>query len=727
MRLFGRLASLGLGLLCWSAMAQTSSETKPAAEASGAVAARPAKAKMVPVEETLHGHYIVDPYRWMEDAESPGTRQFVADQLVYTRSVLDPLPGREKIRARLEKLLTIGAITPPQVAGRYFFYTRCEGNENQPILYVRDSLKGADRVLLDPNRLSADGTVALDWWQPTEDGRLVCYGTSASGSEMSTLRVLETASGRQLPEAIDRTRAASVAWLPDNYGFYYTRYPKPGDVPAGQEMYNRHVFFHKLEPAAGGNADGHQDALVFGARPDGGKLDPTDWPQVNLSEDGRWLVILVAEGWAKSEMFLKDLKSDQPAVEITSGKTFLYDGQVFQGQLFIHTNEDAPRYRVYRVDAQNPARQNWKEIIPQNDAVLTGIGVAGGKLIAGYEKNATSQLAVFSLDGKRLAAPELPGLGSLLGFGGQWNSKDAFYGFHSFTVPPAIYHYDLGTGKTTRWAKVNAPVDPRRYEAKQVWYPSKDGTRVPMFVVARKGMVLDGKNPTLLSGYGGFNVSMTPGFSRGLYLWLEHGGVYALANLRGGAEFGEDWHRAGMLDKKQNVFDDFIAAAEYLIAQRYTDSDHLAIQGGSNGGLLVGAVLTQRPELYKVVVCQVPLLDMLRYERFQIAKLWAAEYGSAQDPLQFEWLLSYSPYQHVKDGTAYPAVLLMTADSDSRVDPMHAKKMAARLQAATSAQNPILLRVDTKAGHGAGKPVAKLIDDSTDIWSFLFWQLGIKP
>jgi prolyl oligopeptidase len=712
-----RLHLACLGLLCWSAMGQIT-ETK-----AGAAPAGPPKAKSQPVEDTLFGHRIVDPYRWMEDADSPETQRYVADQNAYTRHMLDPLPGREKIRARLEQLLSIGSITPPQVAGKYYFYTRREGTQNQPVLFVREGVDGKDRVLLDPNQLSSDGTVALDWWQPTEDGKLLCYGTSASGSEMSTLRIRETATGKDRPETIERTRAASVAWLPDNSAFYYTRYPKPGDVPAGQEMYNRHVFFHKLGSAADGNAD----ALIFGAKPDGSKLDPTDWPDVNLSEDGRWLVIMIAEGWAKSELFLKDLKSDKPPMELTSGKTFLYDAQVFQGQVYIHTNEDAPRYRVLRVDAQNPARANWKEIIPQSDAVLTGIGVAGGKLIAGYEKNATSQLAIFSTDGKRLAAPELPGLGSVLGFGGQWNSKEAFYGFNSFTVPPSIYHYDLESGKTTAWAKVDAPLDPMAFEVKQVWYASKDGTRVPMFVVARKGLALDGKTPTLLSGYGGFNVSMTPTFSRGLYLWLEHGGIYALANLRGGAEFGEDWHRGGMLDKKQNVFDDFIAAGEYLIAQHYTDRAHLAIQGGSNGGLLVGAALTQRPDLFRAVVCQVPLLDMLRYERFQIAKLWAAEYGSASDAKQFEWLLSYSPYQHVKDGTAYPAILLMTADSDSRVDPMHAKKMAARLQAATSSSNPILLRVDTKAGHGAGKPVSKLIDDGTDIWSFLFWQLGVTP
>jgi prolyl oligopeptidase len=661
----------------------------------------------------------------MEDAESADTKQYVEAQEAYTRSVLDPLPGRDKLHARLEQLLSIGAIGTPHVAGRYFLYTRREGTQNQPVLYVRESLNGQERVLLDPNKLSADGTVALDWWEASEDGKLLCYGTSASGSEISTLQVLEVATGRKLPEHIERARAASVAWLHDNSGFYYTRYPKKGEVAEGQEMYNRHVFFHKLGAAE--HADGHSDPEIFGKG-----LDPTAWPDVNLSDDGRWLIIAVGYGWTKTELYLKDTKSDAAPAMITTGKEFIYDAQVYEGQLYIHTNEDAPRFRAFVAEVSNPGRQNWKELIPQTDAVFTGLGVLGGKLAALYEQNATSQLKMFAVDGKPLPAPKLPGIGSISGLGGHWASNDMFYEFESYTVPPSIYHFDLGAAsasaaQSTLWTKVDAPLDPSKYEVKQVFYNSKDGTRVPMFIVARKGIDLNGKNPTLLTGYGGFSVSLTPTFTRSIYMWLEHGGVYAVANLRGGYEYGEDWHRAGMLDKKQNVFDDFIAAAEYLIAQKYTDRDHLAIQGGSNGGLLTGAALTQRPDLYKAVVCQVPLLDMLRYDNFQIAKLWVAEYGSPHDAKEFEWLYAYSPYHHVKDGTKYPAILLMTADSDSRVDPMHAKKMAAKLQVANAGPNPVLLRIETKAGHGAGKPISKLIEEGTDVWSFLFWQLGVKP
>jgi prolyl oligopeptidase len=702
------------------------SDMHASAGASGATSvATPPKAKTAPVEETLFGHKIVDPYRWMEDAESADTKRYVEAQEAYTRSVLDPLPGRDKIHARLEQLLSIGAIGTPHVAGRYFLYTRREGTQNQPVLYVRESLNGQERVLLDPNKLSADGTVALDWWEASEDGKLLCYGTSASGSEISTLQVLEVATGRKLPEHIERARAASVAWLHDNSGFYYTRYPKKGEVAEGQEMYNRHVFFHKLGAAE--HADGHSDPEIFGKG-----LDPTAWPDVNLSDDGRWLIIAVGYGWTKTELYLKDTKSDAAPAMITTGKEFIYDAQVYEGQLYIHTNEDAPRFRAFVAEVSNPGRQNWKELIPQTDAVFTGLGVLGGKLAALYEQNATSQLKMFAVDGKPLPAPKLPGIGSISGLGGHWASNDMFYEFESYTVPPSIYHFDLGAAsasaaQSTLWTKVDAPLDPSKYEVKQVFYNSKDGTRVPMFIVARKGIDLNGKNPTLLTGYGGFSVSLTPTFTRSIYMWLEHGGVYAVANLRGGYEYGEDWHRAGMLDKKQNVFDDFIAAAEYLIAQKYTDRDHLAIQGGSNGGLLTGAALTQRPDLYKAVVCQVPLLDMLRYDNFQIAKLWVAEYGSPHDAKEFEWLYAYSPYHHVKDGTKYPAILLMTADSDSRVDPMHAKKMAAKLQVANAGPNPVLLRIETKAGHGAGKPISKLIEEGTDVWSFLFWQLGVKP
>jgi len=690
-----------------------------AADASAPVG--PPKVKVAPVEDTVHGHRIVDPYRYMENASDPDTRDYVERELTYTRHLLDPLPGRDKINARLSQLLPIGTVASPQMGGHYYFYTRREGNQNQLVLYVRESLHGADRVLVDVNTLSADATVALDWWYASEDGKYVAYGTSTSGSEVSTLHVIETATGKLLPDSIERTRAASLAWKLDSSGFFYTRYPKKGDVPEGQEVYYRHVFYHALGDDPG------RDRLIFGEG-----RDPEAWPNVVISDDGRWLLIDESHGWTKSELFLQDLASNTPPAEITSGKEFLYGADFFRGKLYITTNEDAPRFRVFVADAANAKRENWTELIPQSEAVLAGAHVAGGKLFAQYEHNASSELKLFSLEGKKLADIPLPALGDVPSIGGRYDRDELFFGFQSFTAPPSVYRYDLTQGKSEPWAKVDAPsIDPSAFDVRQVWYTSKDGTRVPMFVVSKKGIELNGKNPTLLYGYGGFNISLKPTFNRAMYLWMEHGGIYVVANLRGGSEFGEDWHRAGMLDRKQNVFDDFIAAAEYLIAQKYTDKDHLAIYGGSNGGLLMGAMITQRPDLFRAVVCAVPLLDMLRYQNFQIAKLWIPEYGSADDPKQFDWLYAYSPYHHVKPGVEYPAILFMTGDTDTRVDPMHAKKMAALMQAeaknGASQERPILLRIETKAGHGQGKPVTKQIEESTDMYSFLFWQLGMKP
>ena len=686
-----------------------------------------------PVADIFHGTRVIDSYRWLEKSDSPATEKWVSEQNAYTRALLDPLPMRSAVQKRLTDLLSIGTVTPPIVGGRHYFYTKREGMQNQPVLYVRDQLNGTDRVLVDANQLAADGTIALDWFQPSYNGKYVAYGISAGGSEMSTLHVIESSTGKELPDTIERTRAASIAWLHDNSGFYYTRYPNKGDVPAGQEMYNRHVFFHLL----GSPVD--SDDPIFGEG-----RDPEDWPSVSLSNDGRWLVINVSQGWTKSELYLMDLKSEKAPIRLTTGKNFLYSVDIYDGKAYITTNEDAPRYRVFVTNAGNFDREAWKEIIPQSDAVLQGAAVFGGKLFAQYEQNATSQLSLFDLDGKSIGSLPLPGIGTVFAATGKWDREEAFYGFQSFTVPPSIYRLDLKAikgnlnGKIDAtasdfalWTKADAPsVDPSVYDVSQEWFHSKDGTRVPMFIVYKKGLQKNGKNPTLLTGYGGFNVSLTPAFSRTAYLWMEHGGVYAVANLRGGAEFGEEWHRAGMLDKKQNVFDDMIAAAEHLISEKYTDKRHLAVQGGSNGGLLMGALITQRPDLFRAVVCQVPLLDMLHYQDFQIAKLWIPEYGTSENPEQFKWLYAYSPYHHVKAGTEYPAILFMTADTDTRVDPMHAKKMTALMQAEASngmsKTRPILLRIESKAGHGAGKPVTKQIEESTDVYSFLFWQLGMK-
>ncbi len=670
------------------------------------------------VRENWHGTQIVDKYRWLEDGNSAETQKWVAEEMAYTRSVLDPLPGREAIHKRLTELLSIGSIGVPQIGGKYYFYTRREGMQNQPVLYVREGVDGKDRVLVDVNLLAADGTISLDWFEPSEHGKYLVYGTSPSGSEMSTLHIIETKTGTVLADTIERTRAASIAWMPDNSGFYYTRYPKKGDVPEGQEKYNRHVFYHEL----GTNPE--TDPPIFGEG-----RDPEDWPSVSLDNDGRMLLITESQGWTKSELFLMDLKKGTPPTRITTGKNFLYSASVYNGRVYIVTNEDAPRYRMFVAEAGNYERDDWKEIIPQAGGILKHAGVWGGKIFAEYEQNATSQLSVFNIEGTKLNDIALPAIGTVFGSGGKWDRDEVFYGFQSFTFAPSIYRYDLEKRSGALWAKVDAPsVDAAAYEVQQEWYHSKDGTRVPMFLVHKKGLKKDGHNPTLLTGYGGFNISLTPAFSRAAYLWMEHGGIYAVANLRGGAEFGEDWHRAGMLDKKQNVFDDMIAGAEYLIAEKYTDKDHLAIQGGSNGGLLMGAMITQRPDLFRAVVCQVPLLDMLHYQDFQIAKLWIPEYGTAENPEQFKWLYAYSPYHHVKAGVEYPAVLFITADFDTRVDPMHAKKMTALMQASASngKGRPILLRIEAKAGHGAGKPVTKQIEEGTDVYEFLFWQLGVR-
>ena len=701
----------------------------------------PPKAAISIVSDEYHGRRVNDPYRWLENSDAAETQRFIAEQNAYTRSVLEDVPGRDELRRRIEQLLTIGRVASPRVGGNRYFYERRDGRQNQAVVYVRDGskgqgLQGSDRALIDVNDLAPDGTVALDWWYPSEDGRYVAFGTSPNGSELSTLQVIDAGSGALLAEKIERTRAASVAWLPDSSGFYYTRYPRPGDVPAGEEMYSRRGFFHQMASAghasnaskSGMDASGMNDPLVFPA--DGVELAPEHWPNLSLSNDGRWLLVDVSEGWTKTELYLKDLAAGESQFQrITTGKDFLYHGELLDGQIYITTNEDAPRFRVFKVECAAPGRANWKEIIPESDAVIEGrAAIIARKIFVHTIRNASSQLSLFDLEGRRAAEIAMPALGSIFDLGGHWNSDSGFFGFVSYAVPPTVYEVGLD-GRTTKWAGVDSSIDPQRYQVEQLWFRSKDGTRAPMFVVSKKGMARNGHNPTLLSGYGGFNLGRTPSFNRNvMLLLLEQGGVYVDVQLRGGNEFGEDWHRDGMLEKKQNVFDDFIAAAEHLIAEKYTDAAHLAIQGGSNGGLLMGAALTQRPELFRAVVCQVPLLDMLRYQNFQIAKLWIPEYGSSDDPKQFEYLYAYSPYHHVKAGVRYPAVLFMTAESDTRVDPMHAVKMAALLQAesANGPEQPILLRVDSKAGHGVGKPITKLVDDAVDVWSFLFWQLGVE-
>jgi prolyl oligopeptidase len=669
------------------------------------------------VVETIHGVKVSDPYRWLEDGDSPEVQKWTDEQNAFTKKVLDGIPGREKIHARLEALLNIGALGTPTPRKGNYFYTLREGAQNQPVLYVREGLTGKDRVLVDPNALSKDGTVALDWYYPSGDGRLLAYGLSRDGTEKSTLRVRDVKTGMDLPDVIDRTRACSIAWLPDGKGFYYTRYPDPESVPDEEENYHRRVYLHML------GDDPKKDRPVFGeGRP------KEDWPAVTLSPNGRWLVVTQHQGWAKAEVYFKDLSRDDAVfVTLVEGVNALFEVTARNDRFLVHTNLDAPRYRVFEVNPFHPERDNWKEIVAEKEDVLEGVAAIGDRLILEYMHRAASRLQICDRAGKLLDEVKLPTVGSVTGLGGEHDGSEVLYNFQSFTTPASVFRVDLERTTSELWKEVKTDVAFGDFEVKQVTYPSRDNTPVSMFLAHKKGIELDGKNPTLLYGYGGFNISITPAFKADRFLFLEQGGVLAIANLRGGGEYGEDWHKAGMLGNKQNVFDDFISAAEWLIQQKYTSPGKLAIEGGSNGGLLVGAALTQRPELFKAVVCRVPLLDMVRYHRFLIARLWIPEYGSAEDPKQFSWLHAYSPYHQVKDGTAYPATLLATAASDTRVDALHARKMAARLQAATSSDQPILLRLETKAGHGAGKPRGKVLEELTDVYSFIFWQLGMKP
>jgi prolyl oligopeptidase len=665
--------------------------------------------------EELHGERIADPYRWLEDTDREEVRRWTAAQNALTEGYLAGVEARAGIHRRLSVLLAIDALGAPAPAGGRYFYTRRRGNENQPVLHVRDGVHGADRVLLDPNLLNAEGTTALDWYFPSQDGRRLAYGLSEDGSEDSVLHVMDVDSGTTLPDRIVRTRAADLAWLPGADAFYYTRYPRDGEVPPEEVPYHRTVYFHRI------GEDPATDALVFAPSA------KEHWPGVGLSPDGRWLVVTVARTFDQSDVYLQDRSTGGPLAAVVCNRPFLYEAQVVRDRLYVRTNQDASTCRMYLADAASPAPDRWREIVPPRpEAVLDGFLVTREVLALSYIERATSRLRLAGLEGEDPRELPLPTLGSVFGWGGEPDGEELFYGFSTYTVPPSIYRVGLPDAGQALWQRVEADIDPDRFEVTQVSYPSKDGTIITMFVVYRRGMALDGTNPTYLTGYGGFNIPMTPGFSRSLLAWLEQGGVVAVPNLRGGGEYGESWHQAGMLGTKQNTFDDFIAAAEFLIRAGYTTPSRLAIAGGSNGGLLVGAALTQRPDLFRAAVIQVPLLDMLRYHRFLIARLWIPEYGSADDPEQFGWLRRYSPYHQVRSGMAYPAVLLATAESDSRVDPLHARKMAARLQAASSSDHPVLLRLESRAGHGAGKPVSKVLDELVDTWTFIARELGVQ-
>ena len=687
--------------------------------------------KKLDLVETLFGTRVADPYRWLESSESPDVRAWTDQQNAHTRKAIDVLPGREALRAQVKDLLQIGYVSPPSVRTTRggltrYFHTRREGTQNQPTLYVRDGVASKDRVLLDASALSEDGTTALDWWYPSRDGALLAWGRSDSGSEESTLFIRDIATGKELPDRIEHTRHASLAWMPDGKSFYYSRYPVPGTVPPGDEKYFSKIFLHVL------GQDAKSDKLVFGDH-----RDRTDTPTVIASEDGHWLVVRVHMGWDKSEVWIKDLTKTDPGaqagwVAVAKDAPAIFEPIPRNDRLYIQTNDGAPRYKLYAVDYDKPARAAWTELIPEGADVLDDVSILKSEIVTTYMHDASTRIERFGLDGKSRGAIALPGIGSA-GVTGAEGGEELFVSFTSYVIPPQVHRVDLrgrapGAAKLEVWEKVGSKFQASDVEVERLYAKSKDGTSVPMFVIAKKGMKRDGKNPTMLYGYGGFNVNQTPSFSARALASVNRGVVWVTAILRGGGELGEDWHKAGMLDKKQNTFDDFIACAEAVVENKITSPDRLGIIGGSNGGLLVAAAVTQRPELFRAGLSLVPLTDMVRYHRFRIAKLWVPEYGDPEKEGEFKFLYAYSPYHHVREGVRYPAMLFTTAESDSRVDPMHARKMAARMQEVQpGAARPILLRVETKAGHGAGKPVSKLADELSDELSFMFHELAVEP
>lgn len=671
--------------------------------------------RVAPVVETLHGVEVPDPYRWLEQADDAEVQAWTEQQNALTRRYLDGFKElRTALTMRLEELNRANVASSPRIFKDRYFFLKREGLQNHPVLYVRKgSIDAAPRVAIDPNTFSADGTVALDWWYPSPDGTLIAYGKSGSGSEKSTLYLRDVDGGNDTTLVIPNTRACTVAWDEDGAGFHYIRYPEAGTVPPGDENYYRHVYYHKF------GTEVHDDPKVFG----GGRAKE-EWNNVSTSSDYKWRFLSNSLDWTKNDLYVRG-PDDAEFRPLAIGLEGRFGGDAYDGKLYLLTNYHAPRYRIIVVDPANPVESAWRDAVPEQPGVIESFSIIGGRLVLNILESAHSRLSIHELDGRHVADIALPTMGTVEGVEGRPDGNDVYFSFQSFAYPPTVFRYDLKEQKLATIEQLDLKLDYDAFETRQLWFNSRDGTRVPMFVIHKKGLAQDGGNPTILYGYGGFDVNITPVFSRTIYPWLERGGVYASANLRGGGEFGKEWHVAGRLGNKQNVYDDMIAAAEKLIADGYTRPEKLAARGGSNGGLLMGALLTQRPELFKAIHCAVPLLDMIRYHNFSIARLWIPEYGSAEDHAAFKWLLSWSPYHNVKPGTKYPATLFTTADSDSRVDPMHARKMAALLQAATGADAPILLWVESKAGHGAGKPLSKRIESDVDWLTFFLWQLGM--
>ncbi|MDQ3296961.1 MAG: prolyl oligopeptidase family serine peptidase [Myxococcota bacterium] len=668
------------------------------------------------IVDTVHAIKVADPYRWLEDEKSDEVQAWMEAQDQYARAELAKLPGRAELAERLKKLFYYDAISAPAHRKGRFFYTRKHADKEKTIVYWKQGETGAEQVLFDPNTWSSDGSVGLGGWWPSHDGKYVAYAKKLNNSDETVTHVRDVATGKDLADQIEGTKYSGASWTPDSKSFYYTWVPPVGGkVTIAERPGYAELRYHVL------GTDPARDPIVHEATG-----NPQTFLGGGISRDGHWLLATIQHGWNSSDIYVKDMRrrNDKkaaawtPLVEKVDAN---FDVTVWRDRFYITTNDGAPRYRVYKVDPRKPQRAAWQEIVPQSDATLESTNIVGERLILTYLRNAATEVEVHDLDGKLVRKVELPPLGTSGGISGNPDEDTGYFSYTSFTEPQVIYKTSIKTGTVTEWARIKLPVDTSALVTEQVFFPSKDGTKISMFIIRPKTAKRDGKNPTILYGYGGFNVNMTPAFASSRAVWLEQGGVYAIPNLRGGGEYGEDWHRAGMLLNKQNVFDDFIASAEYLVKEGWTSSAHLAISGGSNGGLLVGAAMTQRPDLFRAVICAVPLLDMLRFHLSGSGKTWVPEYGSADDPAQFKALHAYSPYRRAVDSgpTKYPALLMDTADHDDRVDPAHARKFAAAIQAHTTSDAPVLLRIERNAGHGGADMVRQQVERVTDQLAFL--------
>ncbi len=702
---------LTLLLACAHPLPTVEATPPPASMVSGAPVKPWPPTERRDVTDVVHGTTYVDPYRWLEDEKSPEVQTWMGAQDTYTRGYLGKLPGRDALAARFKALYYVDAVGVPVLRGGRAFYMRTFADKEKAILYLRDA--AGERVVLDPNTWTGE-PVSLGRWVPSWDGKRLAYGVNPNHADEAILHVLDVDTGKELGDVIPGAKYAGPDWTPDGKGFYYEWLPTDPAIPVDARPGYTEIRYHAL------GTDPATDRRVHEKTG-----NPETFLGSDLSKDGRWHTVTISRGWNASDVYLQDLSStSRTLVPLAVGQPYTYAVSVWKDQLYILTNEGASRYRVYKAPAATPQRANWKEIVPEDPkGTIVGMNLVGGRIALSYLVDVVGQIRLVSLDGAPQGSVALPGVGSVSGVSGLPDVDEAYFSWSSFTSPQQVYKLDVPTGKVTLWAEVQLPIDPSPYVVEQVWYPSKDGTSIPMFLVRRKDAAKDGSNRTLLYGYGGFNVAMKPAFRSSIYPWLEAGGIYAVANLRGGSEFGEDWHKAGMLDQKQNVFDDFIAAGQYLVREGWTRPSRLGINGGSNGGLLMGAAVTQAPEQWGAVVCAVPLLDMLRYHLFGSGRTWIPEYGTAENAQQYAYISRWSPYQRIKRGTAYPAFLMDAADHDDRVDPMHARKFAAALQDATSSNRPVLLRIEADAGHGGADKVSAAVERSTDVYSFLLSEL----